>query len=211
MKTIVAAIMFAGVAVSLLGQAHAATVFTLPSPSNFGNGDWSFGEIFTVGPQNITVTALGAYDANGDGFTTPGGIPVGIFQESDGALLTSTFVISSDPLSAYFRYASIAPLTLLSGVSYRVVADNEDDLYNADSNFTVDPAITGTGNGYCNTSTLTSCNDFSGSEEIWMANFQFDTSVSQGSGDGQTPEPVSLVLSAAGLLGLALVRTHRRT
>jgi hypothetical protein len=199
--------MFAGVAVSLLGQAHATTAFALPSTSDFRNNDWSFGQIFTVGPQNITVTALGAYDAGGDGFTTPGGIPVGIFQESNGALLASTFVLSSDPLSADFRYDSIAPLTLLSGVSYRVVADNESDLYNLGSSLTVDPAITSTGFGYCNTATLTSCNDFGGSGDIWMANFQFGTG---GVDPAPTPEPVSFVLSAAGLLGLALVRTRRR-
>src|SRR5579872_1418415 len=131
MKRLLSGLMFA--AVATVGVAGASTAFSLSSPSGFRNNNWSFGEIFTVGPQNITVTALGAYDAGGDGFVTDGGIPVGIFRESDNALLASTNVVSGDPLSDNFRYAAISPLVLLSGTSYRVVADNENDLYNINS------------------------------------------------------------------------------
>jgi hypothetical protein len=195
---------FAAVALTGMGQAHAGTAFTLTSPTSFSNGSWSFGEIFTVGAQNISVTALGAFDAGGDGFVSTGGIPVGIFRESDGALLVSTNVTSGDSLSAFYRYASISPLTLLSGISYRVVAVSESDLYNVDLGFTVDPAITRSGYGYCSTTTLTKCDANTGDERVWMANFQFDNG-----GGSQVPEPFSLVLSGAGLVALAIVRKRR--
>ena len=189
---------------TFLGQAQANTAFALSSPNEFRNNAWSFGDIFTVGAQDIYVTALGAYDDNGDGFVTPGGIPVGIFRESDNALLASVFVTSGDPLSASFRYVSISPLTLLAGESYRVVADNESDNYNFSTNLTVDPAITFNGYGYCQTTALTSCNAFTGSDIVWMANFQFNA------GTSPVPEPVSMLLTGSALLGLGLVRSRRR-
>src|SRR2546429_432337 len=62
----------------------------------------SFGERFTVGSSNIIVTSLGVFDHNGDGLVTFGGVPVGIFRESDGALLTSTFVLTTDSLVGHY-------------------------------------------------------------------------------------------------------------
>jgi len=177
----------------------AATAFTLTSTSDFRNSSWSFGEIFTVGSSNITVNSLGAYDAGGDGFVTAGGIPVGIFRESDGALLASTNVTGSDPLIANFRYQAISSLVLVANTSYRVVAVNRDDLYNIATAFTVDPAITRTGYGYCNTTSLTSCNNIGGSERVWMANFQFN---------GGVPEPATwaLMIVGFGLVGVSMRR-----
>ena len=66
-------------------SANATPIFSLPSPIPFRNGTYSFGEIFTVGSSNIIVTALGAYDDGGNGFVSAGGLPAGIFRESDGA------------------------------------------------------------------------------------------------------------------------------
>ena len=130
---------------------------------------------------------------------TAGGIPVGIFRESDGALLASTILTNGDPLSANFRYQAISSLVLVANTSYRVVAVNRDDLYNIAPSFTVDPAITRTGYGYCRTTSLTSCNNFRGSERVWMANFQFS---------GGVPEPATwaLMIGGFGLTGAALRR-----
>ena len=150
--------------------------FGLPAPSNFRNDSWSFGQIFTVGANPIVVVSLGAYDANGDGFVS-GSVPAGIYRESDGALLASTTVSSSDTLVSGFRYKSIPPITLLPGVTYRVVAVNLNDLYNVTfNNFTVRPGIT-TNNGaygYARSTTLVMSNQFSGGGIIWFANFQFE-------------------------------------
>jgi hypothetical protein len=151
--------------------------WTQTAPSNFRNDSWSFGQIFTVGAQPITVVSLGVYDANGDGFVS-GSLPVGLYRESDAALLASTTVSSSDTLVSGFRYKSIPPVTLLPNTQYRVVGVNLSDLYNVTfGNFTVRPGITHTGNyGYGRFTTLTFSNQFTGSGIIWFANFQFEVS-----------------------------------
>lgn len=166
------------------GQAAADTAFTLNGADGFSNGSWSFGEIFTVGAEAITVNALGAYDHNGDGFVSDGGIEVGIFRESDDALLVSTFVQSGNTLFNNFRYAAISDLVLNANTAYRVVAVSRSDLYNIFEGQTVHPAITRSGYGYCSTTALTSCDAQSGGERVWMANFQFN-----GGGGGVVPEP----------------------
>lgn len=193
--------------VCITGQARASVFATLTSPSDFTNGSWSFGEIFTVGASDITVTSLGAYDAGGDGFVSAGGIPVGIFRESDDVLLTSTNVLSSDPLSSFYRYAAITPLTLLAGQQYRVVAVSLNDLYNIGLGYIIDPAVTYDGYGYTSSTTLVSANTFTGTERVWMANFQFDTGV-----PGEVPEPMSLAIwSLLGCTAAAVgVRARRR-
>lgn len=183
---------------SFAQNANAASVsaWELLIDDPFRNDSWSFGEIFTVGTTDIEVTALGAYDAGGDGFTTSGGIPVGIFRESDDSLLVSTFVQSTSSLIGHYRFASISPIILSANTSYRAVAVNRDDLYNiqtATPNF-VDPRITWNSYGYCRTTALTSCDDFTGSERTWMANFQLDTPLS-------VPDSFS---TGAGIVALSL-------
>lgn len=193
-----------GMLFALGASSQAAYIFSVPSPSPFRNDSWSFGEIFRVGPQNITVTALGAFDDNGNGFITPGGIPVGIFRESDGVLLASVNVLSTDPLVNNYRYASITPLVLFSGLDYRVVAVNRDDQYNLSGEFSVHPAVTYLGYGYGNSTQLEALNNWTGSETVWMANLEFD------GGGGVIPEPGTYALSGAGLLFLGFVAARRR-
>lgn len=199
-RTLVLVCMF----VALGASAHAAYMFNVPSPVPFRNDSWAFGEIFRVGPQNITVTALGAFDDNGDGFITQGGIPVGIFRESDGFLLTSVNVLSTDPLVNSYRYASITPLVLFSGQDYRVVAVNRDDNYNLSTTFSVHPAVTFLRYGYGDTTNLEALNEFTGTERVWMANLEFDAE------GGVIPEPATYALSGAGLLLFGLLAARRR-
>jgi hypothetical protein len=154
----------------LLGSG--APAFALPSPTPFTNGSWAFGEIFTVGPNPITVLSLGIYDAGGNGFVS-GSIPVGLYRESDGALLVSTTVSSTDTLVAGFRYKTITPIVLQPGAQYRVVGVSLSDQYNIDLNFTVRPDITRIGYGYVSSTTLVRGSSFLGSERIWFSNFQY--------------------------------------
>ena len=187
-------------------SASAVPVWTLDDVSNFRNGSWSFGDIFTVGSSDLSVTALGAFDANLDGFASNGGIQVGIFRESDNALLTSTFVQSGDTLLGNYRFGSIAELILSANTQYRVVAVNALDLYNiaTGSPDNVFSGLTWNGYGYCNvdgTDTLTTCNQFSGTERTWMANFDANIAV---------PEPGTLALLGIGLFGMGLARRRRK-
>jgi hypothetical protein len=176
--------------------ARAEVAFTLPTPTDFRNNSWAFGELFTVN-EAITVTALGAYDAGGDGFVTAGGLPAGIFNFTTDTLLTSANVMSSDPLSAGFRFHSIAPITLVPGVIYDDVTVNESDLYNINLSFTVNPAIDRSGYAYGLSTTLQILTNLQGSERIWLSNFEFQSAI---------PEPSSVVMASLGAIGLGLFR-----
>ena len=191
-----------------LAQAVPTSAFEINSPIGFSNGSWSFGEIFTVGSSSINVTSLGAFDEGKNGFVTTTGIKVGLFRESDGALLASTNVLSTDGLVGNYRFHDIVDVVLNANTQYRVVGVNESDLYNVSGPpSVVDPSITWNGYGYCNTTSLTFCNVFNvnntGNNFTWMANFQID-------GTGNVPEPQTMLLVAAAALALAASRRRKQ-
>jgi hypothetical protein len=109
------------------------------------NGDFSIGYQFTVGASNITVDALGFLDVGRDGLQTAHN--VGLWDDT-GNLLTSVLVASgtSATLAGFFRYAAtIAPITLASGQTYRVAGSFQsgtDRFSSTYSGLTIDPAIT---------------------------------------------------------------------
>lgn len=120
----------AAIACALTWQASGTIVYDNPSGlgTGQGGGPWALGLDFTVNTAGY-VTAMGAYDDNGDGFS--GTVPVAIYYVSgfgalDGTIVGGTVVNfsgSSDTLIGGSRFQSITPVLLTPGV-YSVVGAN---------------------------------------------------------------------------------------
>ena len=163
----------------LLGTSSALAneAFSLNGVNDFRNSTWAFGVVFTVGDAPIIVDSLGAYDAGNNGFVTAGGLPAGMYRESDGVLLASTTVTSADPLIDRFRYGAITPILLEANTTYRVVTVNRDDLYNNTVTLGTDPAVTFIDNTWVHSNNLV-FDDISPSQErLYMSNFQFTENI----------------------------------
>jgi len=122
-QTILAAM--GAAAVSLLAaQGAQAAAYAFTSAPDSEPGQQTLGFTFSVN-QTFTVTSLGFYDDNGDGFISPHevGIYAGDGLVAPGALLAITTLAAgkSGTLGANdFRYQAITPVTLIAGQSYTV-------------------------------------------------------------------------------------------
>ena len=82
----------------------------------------------------LTLNGLGVWDQNADGLNQS--YQVGIWTDVGGLVASGTVAAgTADPLDSDFRIATIAPVTLNAGTTYRIAA------YYAPTN--VDPVITG--------------------------------------------------------------------
>lgn len=117
---LVAAALMAGLA----GHAHAVDGTPAISPvigAIFtGDGPWTMGFSF-LATATQSVSALGAFDFQRDGFTDIHA--VGLWNAA-GGLLASTNVTSGDTLIGDFRYSAIAAVSLVAGQTYYVGASN---------------------------------------------------------------------------------------
>ena len=177
------------------------------NPQNvFSNGPYMMGYEFIATTWG-SVTALGAYDDEGDGFAT-GSHTVGLWTLA-GTLLATSAVDNSDALLGHFRYRDlITPITLIAGQHYVVGADNWGGggdnwawretggmgLIEAPGiDHIQDKYFAGAGFVFPSLSEGTLRDGFFG------GNIQYDA----------VPEPATLLLMGGGLAGLALRR--RRT
>jgi hypothetical protein len=171
------------------------------------NNNWSLGWEFTVN-STINVTELGVFDKDGDGLTSSH--PVGIFRVSDGALLTSTTITTTDTLDGGFRYKPVSSTSLTTGESYRIAAvytlPGLDEYPNLSNTFTADGAINFVTDRFTQTSVLTNPTTSAGHSNAYLSsNFKFE------SASTAAPEPGTMALLAVGGAGFASRLRRRKT
>ena len=120
-------------------QEIALDFISLGDGFDYQQGSYSLGWRFTAN-RDIKVTDLGFYDAKKDGLTESH--KVGIYDVATQQLLASTTVAPSDPLTGFFRYHPITPVTLRGGRDYYIVAVTGTEQYAVGvSDLIVNPAI----------------------------------------------------------------------
>ena len=174
----------------------------------------SLGFAFTTN-QEVSVTALGYYDENQDGFLT--NHEVGIF-DFNGTLLTSAVLDagSGTSLVGHYRYTTVTPITLAANNSFVVVGTTfgfpDGWAFGSSSSITglvVDPSISIASDAarfiYQNDNLLRFPTEHFGGFTIYGGpNMLLSTSVG-----GEVPEPATLALTLAAVAGILL--KSRRT
>jgi hypothetical protein len=111
-----------------------------PGAGDYGGSVWNLGWSFTV---NSTVTAVGL--GNWAGASFPQDQQVGLW-DSAGTLLASSYVSNADALvgTGPWRFAVIAPVTLVAGQTYVVGGEGGADYTGNEGvgTVTIDPRIT---------------------------------------------------------------------
>lgn len=193
-------------AAALGGPAHAQTAaIELLQPGDvFESAPYTLGFAFDV-PTEVTLVTLGVFDHQRDGLEVAA--EVALWQDGLADPIASALVAAGTdaPLAGDFRYAPVAPLRLLPGITYVVGAYLDGgwatsfDLGQQGS-AVVNPAIRLLGDRFGDTFfNIVYPSQFDGGGGAWLgANFQ-TTAV---------PEPAAAALLAA---GLGLLAGRRRT
>jgi hypothetical protein len=174
----------------------------------------SLGFAFTTN-QAVSVTSLGYYDENQDGFLTDH--EVGIF-DSDGALLVSTVLAagSGAPLIGHYRYSAIPAIILPANSSFVIAATtfgpSDGWAYGNQgttiTGFVVDPSIDVASDAsrfvYQSDNILREPDQMFGHTIYGGPNF-IGTAIVSG-----VPEPASAALALSGLAGLLFFSRKKR-
>jgi hypothetical protein len=192
------------------GAAADTLAYTFTSAPTSADTGYNLGFVFSIPDgTSITVDSLGWFDASDSGFTSSH--EVGIFEDTDDALLTSATVDAGtvDPLVDGFRFVSIAPLVLGPGL-YTIdglVGSDPWDYGVAPSTiagFNVDPSIGIAADAavFAFTPSLVFPSSTFGGYTVY-AGPNFTEGVA-------TPEPVSIALIFCGMLLIAAAGVRRR-
>ena len=183
---------FLGLVIS--NTAHAATLITNQAPIAYTNGSWIDGVTFTAN-RNLTVTKLGYFDF---GDTNAASHEVGIY-DSIGTLLVSVDITPKSSYSNNFDWKAITNFQLIADRIYTLEGVSSTDNYDVSNSSNLNSAVTllsltnAPGTVLMDTATNTPYATTTGNSLFNGPNFQFDTS--------SVPEPTSITLIAAGLLG----------
>jgi hypothetical protein len=122
-------------------EVPALDIISLGTGFDYTQGRYSLGWRFTAN-QDLIVTQIGFYDDLKNGLVESH--DVGIFDVATKALMASTTVVPTDPLTGFFRYHPLAaPVTLPGGHDYYCMAVTKSEHYAvAATNLAVDGAIT---------------------------------------------------------------------
>ncbi len=198
----------------LCSKASAAAAVEFTDASVAHDSQLSLGFVFTTN-QEASVTALGYYDENQDGFLT--NHEVGIF-DSNGSLLISAVLDagSGTSLLGHYRYKTVTAITLAANSSFVVVGTTfglpDGWAYGSASSitdFVIDSRISVPSDAarfiYQNDNLLRVPTEHFGGFTIYGGpNFLLGTSVG-----GEVPEPATLTLTLAAVAGILLM--SRRT
>jgi hypothetical protein len=155
---------------------------------------------------DMRVTALGAFDRDGDGFALSH--QVGLWTTAGAELASATLGAGTgDTLDGHFRYTDISSAVLTAGTEY-IVAATQFGGYNGDwyayfndpAGLMAAPGVTYLANRYGDYSTFAvPTNQYGTTTGYFGGNFKFTA----------VPEPTTTALLALGLLGAGFARKRR--
>jgi len=203
-KLAIAALAISTAAVSLAQGPAVSNTTGGTTFSSYDSTHMTIGWGFTVGNQNIMVSALAIWDSLGTGLVSDA--QVGIWEAGSGTLMGSTTVLSLDPIDGTdgFRYHAVTPFQLTAGTAYNIGAEivipgaaGTNAYKSAVPTITVDPLIT-----FTNARRNASAGGFSNPTITSGGNGRFGPNMTIAA----VPEPGTFLAIGAGLALLALRR-----